>query len=172
MKTKLILTVLLFGAAAFSGFSQTAVQSGTKFGKWEDSIRCLQNISLLAQYAKQQDYNTASDFWDLAYDECPSSHTSIYTYGPKIVAWQLTNAKDAASKAKLFDKLMGVYDNRIKYFGNSARYGKPYILGRKAIDYVQYVDSSKDPQKEKAYEWLKEALQLGGKAKEADVFQQ
>jgi hypothetical protein len=52
------------------------------------------------------------------------------------------------------------------------KYGKPYILGRKALDYVTYVDPSKDPSKEVAYNWLAEAINEGGESNEVGVFQQ
>lgn len=176
MKIKVILSAIALGAMAFSGsYAQTGVQSKSKFGHGEDSIRCMQNLSLFASYAKQGDYKSAVEFWDKAYDECPASHSSIYSYGPRIVAWQITDEKDAAKRNQLFDRLMKVYDDRIKYFGNNARYGKAYILGRKAIDYVQYaqfVDPNRDPLKEEAYKWLGEAIKLDGTSNEAAVFQQ
>ena len=172
MKIKVILSVIVFGVATLTGYAQKGVQDGSAFGKGEDSIRCVQNLSLLASYAKQGDYKSALEFWDKAYDECPASHVSIYQYGPTIVAWQIEQEKDQVKRDLLLNRLMGVYDNRIKYFGNNARYGKAYILGRKAIDYVRLVNPSKDPLKENAYKWLSEAIDLDKSANEAVVFQQ
>lgn len=172
MKIKVILSAIAFVAMTFASYAQTGVQSGSKFGRGEDSIRCMQNLSLFTSYAKQGDYKSAVEFWDKAYDECPASHSSIYTYGPSIVGWQIENEQDQAKKDMLFDRLMGVYDNRIKYFGDNAKYGKAYILGRKAFDYVRFVNLSKDPLKENAYKWLAEAIDLDKSANEVIVFQQ
>lgn len=172
MKTKFILSAAAFGLVAFSGMAQTGINSGTKCGHGADSVACVQNLSLLGQYGKQGDFASAVGPWTQAYENCPASHVSIYQYGPKIVAWQISQEKDAVKKAQLLDKLMGVYDNRMKYFSNMKKYGKPYILGRKAIDYVTYVDPVKDPLKEKAYKWLAEAIELGGESNEVGVFQQ
>jgi len=172
-KTKVILlSAIVFSVVTFTGYAQKGVQDGSAFGKGQDSIRCVQNLSLFASYAKQGDYKSAVEFWDQAYDECPASHASIYQYGPSILAWQIETEQDQAKKDRLVDRLMGMYDNRVKYFGDNARYGKAYILGRKAIDYVRFVNPSKDPLKENAYKWLSEAIDLNKSANEAAVFQQ
>ncbi|MDR1729970.1 MAG: hypothetical protein LBR52_04840 [Prevotellaceae bacterium] len=171
MKVKVILSAIVFGAATFAGYAQTGIQSGTPFGKGQDSIRCVQNLSLLASYAKQGDYKSAVEFFDLAFDECPASHVSIYQYGPSIVGWQIANEKDPVKKEKLLERLMSIYDGRITFFGNSPRYGKAYILGRKAGDYMRFADPKKDPLKENAYKWLSEAIELEKGANEASVFQ-
>lgn len=172
MKTKFILSAAAFGLFAMSGMAQTGVKSGSKYGHGADSVACVQNLSLFGQYGKQGDFASALAPWTQAYENCPGSHVSIYQYGPKIVAWQISQEKDPAKRDQLLNKLMGVYDNRLKYFGNLKKYGKPYILGRKAIDYVTYVDPSKDPSKEVAYNWLAEAINEGGESNEVGVFQQ
>ncbi|MCQ2194299.1 MAG: tetratricopeptide repeat protein [Paludibacteraceae bacterium] len=172
MKTKVILSVAAFGMMSLSGFAQTGVQSGTKFGHGADSIACVQNLTLMQQAAKQGDYKSAVEPWNNVFNNCPASHVSLYQYGPKILAWQLSQEKDAAKKEQVFNQLMSMYDNRAKYFGNMKKYGKPYILGRKAIDYVTYVDPAKDPDKRQAYNWLAEAIDLGGTSNEVGVFQQ
>jgi len=171
MKAKVILAAIVFGAATFAGYTQTGVQSGTSFGKGQDSVRCVQNLSLMQTYAKQQDYKSAVEFFNQVFDECPASHVSIYQFGPSIVGWQIENEQDPAKREKLLARLMSVYDSRIAFFGNNARYGKAYILGRKAGDYVKFVDLKKDPLKENAYKWLSEAIELEKGANEASVFQ-
>ncbi len=85
--------------------------------------------------------------------------------GVRIVAWEIANEKDPAKRDQLIDKLMSVYDQRIKYFGNDARYGTDWILSRKAQDYVQYKGENADPQV--FYKWAKEALDLKGNDTEA-----
>ena len=172
MKIKAIMFAIVFGAVIFTSYSQKGVQDGSKFGHGEDSIRCVQNLGLFTSYAKQGDYKSALEFWDKAYNECPASHISIYQYGTNVVIWQIEEEKDQAKKDKLFDRLMGLYDNRINYFGDNPKYGEAYILGRKAIDYVRFVNPNKDPLREKAYKWLSEAIDLDESANEAVVFQQ
>ena len=40
------------------------------------------------------------------------------------MGWKIAQEKDPAKKKALIDDLMGVYDKRVKYFGNDRRYGK------------------------------------------------
>ena len=52
-----------------SAFAQKGVEDGSKYGHGEDSIRCIQNLSLYQTYAKQGDYATALEFWTIAYTD-------------------------------------------------------------------------------------------------------
>lgn len=162
MNTKILMTAVAFGLATVSGAAQG------KFGA--DSVKCVQNLSMTQQFYKQGNYKDAYGPWNECYENCPAAHVSIYQYGPKILGWQIQNETNATTKAQLLDKLMGVYDNRLKYFGNLKKYGKPYILGRKAIDYCTYAPATDS--KEKAYEWLNEAIKEGGASNEVGVFHQ
>ncbi len=171
MKVKAILTAIVFSIVAFAGYAQTGVQSGTAFGKGQDSIRCMQNLSMFETYAKQGNYKNAVEFWNQAYDECPASRISIYRYGANIVGWQIENEQNPAKREKLFERLMGVYDNYAVFLeNNNAKYRKAYILGKKAIDYDRFVNPQKDPHKKKAYKWLSEAIELDTSANEAAAF--
>jgi tetratricopeptide (TPR) repeat protein len=167
MRIKGVLSAMILSAFSFTGTAQSG------FASEKDSIDfCTQNLSLFGTYVKQNDYESAWDFWIRAFAQCPGSHVSIYSVGPRIVNWKLEAETNPAEKEKLFNMLMKVYDDRITYFGNDARYDKAYILGRKAIEYMQNVDPAKDPLKEKAYEWMKEAVELKGSGNEAAVLLQ
>ncbi len=135
--------------------AQKGVEDGSMYGHGEDSIRCLQNLSLYQPYAKQGDFASALEFWEIVYAECPASRVGIYIDGAKIKAWQWNKESDPAKKAQIFDELMAVYDQRIKYFGNHDRYPTPWILGKKALDYLQF--NPKGDMK-LPYEWLKTAI--------------
>ena len=39
---------------------------------------------------------------------------------------------------------MGVYDKRVKYFGNDRRYGKDWIVARKVQDYLAQTGDNAD----------------------------
>jgi len=95
---------------------------------------CLVNISLFNESAKNKQYADALAPWNAAYTQCPNANKAIYSRGREIVQWELLQTKDAASYQKVFDKLMGMYDNRIKYFGNDEKYPTPWILGLKGLD--------------------------------------
>ncbi|MGL5318498.1 MAG: tetratricopeptide repeat protein [Bacteroidales bacterium] len=151
----LVAAALLIGASSMS--AQKGVDNGSKYGKGEDSIRCITNISLYVPYAKSQNYKDAYEFWKIVYEECPASSRDLYLYGARIIGWKITQEKDAAKQKELLNTLMEVYDKRAKYFGNDPRYPEAWILGRKGLDYVTY--AVHDPSKKPAYEWLKKSME-------------
>ena len=156
MKIKVLLLALGCTMGTLGAYAQKGVDTGTRFGHGEDSIRCITNISLFTPYAKGGNYKDALEFWKIAYEECPAATKDIYLYGVRIVGWQIENEKDPAKKAQLIDELMGVYDKRVKYFGNDKRYGKDWIVGNKAEDYIKYAGANLDA--DKLYGWLKEVI--------------
>lgn len=154
-------------------FAQKGIKDGSKYGHGEDSIRCIQNLNMMTTYTKQKDYESAAPCFEIAYSECPKCSKNIYTNGAEIIAYQLNKETDPAKKEKLFDKLMKLYDDRIKYFGRDKKYDKNYIMGKKAADYIQYVPESKnDPNKQEAYKWLGEIIENKGMLTPASVLQQ
>lgn len=131
---------------------------------------CNVNISLFNESAKNKQYADALAPWNAAYKDCPGANKAIYSRGREIVQWELAQTKDAASYQKVFDKLMGMYDNRIKYFGDDARYPTAWILGLKGLDYVQFAKN--DETKKPAYEWLVKSAEGMGENCELDVLRQ
>lgn len=170
MKAKVVLLGAMM-TASISSFAKTGVETGTKYGTGQDSLECIQNISLFSQYAKQGDYKSAGEFWEKVYKNCPQSSKNIYIHGPKIIGAQIEAEADANKKAVLFDKLMKVYDDRVKYFGNDRKMNKNMILAEKAASYIKYVPTVRDPQKTKAYGWLAEVIENEGSNAKATVFQ-
>jgi len=160
MKIKVLLLAIGCTIGTFGAYAQKGVDTGTPFGSGEDSVRCITNISLFVPYAKAGNYKDAYDFWKIVYEECPAATKDIYLYGTRIVGWQIGNESDPTKKAALIDNLMSVYDQRVKYFGNDARYGKDWIVGRKAQDYIQFMGDKVDHKK--LYGWLKEVVDQYG----------
>lgn len=165
MKIKVLLIAAVCSMGAFGAYAQKGVDTGTQFGSGEDSIRCITNISLFVPYAKAGDFKDAYDFWKIVYDECPAATKDIYLYGVKIMAWKIANEKDPAKRDALVDDLMAVYDKRVKYFGNDKRYGKDWIVSRKAQDYIVQMDEKADYNK--LYNWLGEIINEFGDNTEA-----
>ena len=139
---------------SFTAFAQKGVEDGSKYGHGEDSVRCIQNLSLYQTYAKQGDYATALEFWTIAYTECPAASINLYIEGAKIRTWQLKREKDPAKKMEYFNALMQVYDQRIQYFGDYVRAPRPFVYGRKAVDYFTLHPDGENSDKKPAYEWL------------------
>ena len=165
MKIKVLLLALGCTMGTLGAYAQKGVDNGTQFGSGEDSVRCITNISLFVPYAKAGNFKDAQEFWKIAYDECPAATKDIYLYGVRIVSWQIENEKDPAKKKALINNLMEVYDKRVKYFGNDRRYGKDWIIGNKATDYVQYM--GKDADANALYSWTKEVVDEFGDKTEA-----
>ncbi|MDH6305626.1 tetratricopeptide (TPR) repeat protein [Parabacteroides sp. PF5-5] len=165
MKLKVFLLAIgcLIGTSGV--YAQKGVDNGTPFGSGEDSVRCITNISLFTPYAKAANYKDAYEFWKIAYEECPAATKDIYLYGVRIVGWEIANEKDPAKRDALIDKLMGVYDQRVKYFGNDARYGKDWIVSRKVQDYFQLKGENADAKT--MYNWTKEVVNEFGERTEA-----
>lgn len=124
---------------------------------------CLMNVSLFNESVKNNQFADALEPWTKVYNECPNANRAIYNSGQKIIKWQISNAQTEEEKAALKNKLMKLYDDRIKWFGDDPKYPKAYILGLKALDYVEYF--TEDPVKEPAYPWIKESVTtLGSKS--------
>ncbi|MDX9749420.1 MAG: hypothetical protein RBT57_13065 [Paludibacter sp.] len=123
---------------------------------------CVMNISLFNESAKNKQFADALEPWNKVFNECPSANRVIYSQGRNILHWEIEQQKDAASYQKAFDKLMKMFDLRMKYFGTDERYPTAWIKGIKALDYLVY---SKSDNIQPPYEWLEEAIDgLGEKA--------
>jgi tetratricopeptide (TPR) repeat protein len=168
MKAFAIITLGLL-LSTVQAFSQKGLEDGSRYGHGEDSIKCLRNISLYAELVKQDRYDEAHPYWEVAFNECPLSMRRIYTDGVKIMSHKIKTADNQADKDKYFQELMNVYDQRMKYFGDHKRYGVPYIKGIKAIDMLEFRKEDSEIRKE-AYQLLKESIEDGGESTQPAVF--
>jgi hypothetical protein len=74
MKRKgLLLAIVTLTFISSALWGQTGKEDGSRFGKGEDSVRCVKNLSLYRQYAKNRDYAMAHGYWKVVFDECPKS---------------------------------------------------------------------------------------------------
>lgn len=131
---------------------------------------CLVNLSLFNESAKNKQYADAVNSWNQVFDNCPNANRAVYTHGRNILHWQLSQAKDEATYQKYFDKLMFMFDQRMKYFGDDQRYPTPWIKGLKALDYVVYAKN--DELKRPAYQWMEESIDGLGTNAEIEVIRQ
>jgi tetratricopeptide (TPR) repeat protein len=155
MKSKVF--ILVFSTFIATNMNaQKGIDNGTPYGSGEDSLRCLTNISLFIPYAKSGNFKDAYPFWKIVYDECPASTKNIYSYGVDILNWQISEEKEAIKKEALIHDLMKLYDNRVKYFGDDNRYGKDWIVSRKAQHYNQLKGEETDPAV--IYKWTGEVI--------------
>ena len=134
----------------------------------EVSETCLNNISLFAESAKHKNYADALTPWQAAYTECPEASRAIYTYGSRILTWQIDEEKDAAVKNQLVTNLMKLYDDQIKYFGDDAKQPRAYLLGMKAYYALLY----RPTEYAQAYAWLEESVKTLGADAQPTFLQQ
>lgn len=154
MKVKTI----IFSAAI--ALSATAVSAQVSPDYGADSIQCLEDISLFTTDAKNRDYASALAPWERAYANCPASTKNIYIHGSAIVMWQFEQETDPAEKAALVEKLMKLYDDRIKYFGDDPNYGPDMITALRIADYMKMVGAAIDY--EKIYKWTSDVVEKMG----------
>ena len=122
MKTKFLFIGIGLMLSAVQAFALTGLESGTKYGTGEDSIRAKENLQIFTFYGKQKQYAEALPAWEIVYKEAPASSTEIYRLGVQILKWQINSTNDAAKKADYFNQLMKLFDDRIVYFGNDSKY--------------------------------------------------
>lgn len=130
---------------------------------------CIMNMSLFNESAKNKQYADALGPWNMVFETCPSANRVIYSRGREIITWELSQQKDDASYQKVFDKLMLMYDKRVKYFGSDERYPTPWIKGNKALDYLVY---SKSENIDLPYQWFEEAVDGLGENVEIEFLRQ
>ncbi len=143
-------------ATAISSFAQKGVEDGSKYGQGKDSARCIKNLSLYREYAKQKIYISALPYWRVVYNECPKASLNIYIDGVNIYKTLLKNAKTKEEKKAYLDTLQMVYDQRIEYFNKKAN-----VLARKGIALMQY-GSSFPEIVEDAYNAFKQSIDISG----------
>lgn len=136
MRTK-VLTVLLgvfiFGTS-ITNAQDPSVKDEPKYGATpEDSLKCIENLSVYGEYYKQKLYKEAYIPWKYVMLNCPKASKNTFIRGEKLVEDKLNDIKDKEAKAKLVDTLMLVHDRRIKYWGEEGE-----VLGRKGIDVLTY----------------------------------
>ena len=123
----------------------------------EDSVTCVENLSLYGEFYKQKNYKDARGPWLKAITTCPQSSKNLYIKGSSMYKYYIAKQKDKAQRALLTDTLMWIYDQRIQYFGQ-----KGYVLGRKGADLFRYNRDSTAA----AHAILKESIALRGNKSE------
>lgn len=127
-----------------------------KFGATpEDSITCVQNLSLGNERYKQQMFDEALAYYKVVLNVCPKARKGAYVKTAKLYGKQIKALKktDPELMDKKVDTLMMVYDQRIENFGQ-----RGYVLEKKATDHLKF----RRKQPEVAFEMFEEAFKLRG----------
>lgn len=161
MRLKTFIALAICSTSAL--FAQKGVEDGSRFGHGQDSIECLENISLYNGYLKTQNYTDAYTYWKKVFADAPVAQHSIYTNGAVILKKLAASTKDMALRKGYADTLMMVYDQQLHYLDklNMLRqnpWTDYYVKGEKAHTYITYYPRMDN---NKAYEMLKEVVELG-----------
>ncbi len=149
-------------------YAQTGREDGSRYGHGKDSIRCLKNLSLYNEYYKQKNFPDALVYWEQVFDECPKATSNIYSHGEKMYKALLAKEKGSVKREEYYNKLMSIYDQRIKYFGNSKKYPTSYIMGKKGMAMLTYKKDDKEVIHE-ASELINKAIKERGVKTQAAV---
>ncbi|MCK4992131.1 MAG: hypothetical protein KAS29_16655, partial [Bacteroidales bacterium] len=84
MKTKALKPILLATLSllfVLPAISQKGIEDGSKYGKGQDSINCIKNLSLYREFFKHNNYKDAINPWRQVFGECPLSSERMYVEG-------------------------------------------------------------------------------------------
>ena len=143
--------------------AQKGVEDGSRFGHGQDSINCLNNISLYQEYVKTKNYAEAYTYWQKVFTEAPFARMDTYTNGAKILRSLIAGTKDMTERKKYADELMAVYDQQLQHLEKlNMLIRTPLksfkVKGTKAHDYITYYPGM---DVNKAYEMLAEVIAEG-----------
>lgn len=99
----------------------------------KDSIQSIQSYSLYREFAKQDNYKDARNYWRYVFINAPGLRQTTHIDGVKIYDELLENTEDEAKKKPLLDTLLYIYDVRMKCFGETGD-----IYGRKALSMLEH----------------------------------
>lgn len=141
MKKVRFVFAVLCALVATTTFAQDF--SDPKWAKWgatpEERQTNILNSNFLKESCDNRNYNQAAAYLQKLLQSCPKASASIYQRGAVIYKNKINRAKTLEEKKMFVDSLLLLYDLRLEHFGHSARYGKGYILDRKAKEVATYM---------------------------------
>lgn len=148
------------------------LQSAEELTKAQDK-EFMNEYSLYREFYLQEDYKSALPHWNKVYNKYPKSTPNIYIHGAKMYQKFADDAKTPEEIDEQLQKLMSVYDKRVKHFGQ-----KGFVFGRKGTYWLKY---KIDPERrnlegeelktalKKGYEWIIQSVNDQGNETEAPV---
>jgi len=155
MKNNKVLLVLIV-ILAFSAIPVLAQKTIKKFG--DDSVSCIMHTSLYREFYKQKNYADALPHWRWVFKNCPLVSQNLYIDGVKMISAKINDAKSLDTRNAYIDTLLMVYEQRIKYFGDTPTSREGMVLGREAIELEVYRPSDTL----RVYEYLRKSVEKEG----------
>ena len=156
--------IALFALTSSAAMAQKGVEDGSRFGHGQDSIDCLNNISLYSENLKTKNYNDAYTYWQKVFADAPVSRHSIYTDGVTILKNLIAGTKVLEERKAYADEMMKVYDQQFQYLDKlnllrKTPWTEYYVKGEKAHNYLTYYPKMDNNQ---AYDMLNEVIEVAG----------
>ena len=144
--------------------AQKGVEDGSRFGHGQDSIDCLNNISLYSENLKTKNYTDAYTYWKKVFADAPVSRHSLYTDGVTILKSLIAGTKVLDERKGYADTLMLVYDQQLQYLDKlnllrKTPWTEYYVKGEKAHTYLTYYPRMDN---NVAYDMLREVIETAG----------
>ena len=163
MKMKMTTLLFALSLSTTAVFAQKGVEDGSRFGHGQDSLNCLQNISIYTEYVKTNNFQDAYQPWKAVFTEAPLAQMTTYVNGAKILRALIAGEKDGAKQKQYFEELLKVHDQRIQYLDglNSLvknKTSKGDIMAAKAHDFYSFM--ALNPDINAIYAIFKEAIEL------------
>lgn len=141
MKSLKMILAVAFAAMSFSAMAQVNYDD-PRYAVWGENAEQRKSNMLANQFLKEsvdnKDYKAAAGYLKQLLDQAPKGAQGIYTNGIKLYKTLINTAKTDEQRNMYIDSLLYVYDVRLQAFSNHSRYGKDYILDRKAREYLTY----------------------------------
>lgn len=156
--------IALFALTATATMAQKGVEDGSRFGHGQDSIECLNNISLYSENLKTKNYADAYTYWKKVFADAPVSRHSLYTDGVTILKNLIAGTKVLDERKAYADTMMLVYDQQLQYLDKlnllrKTPWTEYYVKGEKAHNYLTYYPRMDN---NKAYDMLAEVIEEAG----------
>ena len=156
--------IAFFALASSAVMAQKGVEDGSRFGHGQDSIDCLNNISLYSENLKTKNYADAYTYWQKVFADAPVSRHSLYTDGVTILKNLIAGTKVLEERKAYADEMMKVYDQQLQYLDKLNQLRKTpwteyYVKGEKAHNYLTYYPKMDNNQ---AYDMLREVIETAG----------
>ena len=154
--------IALFALTASAAMAQKGVEDGSRFGHGQDSIDCLNNISLYSENLKTKNYTDAYPYWQKVFADAPVSRHSLYTDGVTILKNLIAGTKVLDERKAYADEMMKVYDQQLQYLDKlnllrKTPWTEYYVKGEKAHNYLTYYPRMDN---NVAYEMLREVIEV------------
>lgn len=156
--------IAFFALASSAVMAQKGVEDGSRFGHGQDSIDCLNNISLYSENLKTKNYADAYTYWQKVFADAPVSRHSLYTDGVTILKNLIAGTKVLEERKAYADEMMKVYDQQLQYLDKlnllrKTPWTEYYVKGEKAHNYLTYYPKMDNNQ---AYDMLREVIETAG----------